>query len=197
MRLKLIPELISAALFVAVILPVRAQVAPAAEQGGIPVVVGAGFSDFGTDYGPAGTRMEGISAWVDFYPRGLPAVLHGLGVEAEGRDINFGRPSSLTKMRQDTAVIGPIYAWNRYRNFRPYGKFLAGVGSIDFPGTPGYTHDTFLVTTLGGGAEYRIWRNVWVRGDYEYQFWHHFFGDHSLNPEGVTIGASYDFRHIH
>jgi hypothetical protein len=97
-------------------------------------------------------------------------------------------------MRQDTGEGGAIYAWNHYRNFRPYGKFLAGIGSIDFPPVGTYSHDTFLVTSFGGGAEYRIWRHVWVRGDYEYQAWHHTFGPHDLNPNGVTIGASYDFR---
>jgi hypothetical protein len=32
-----------------------------------------------------------------------------------------------------------------------------------------------------------------VRGDYEYQYWRHIFGPHDLNPNGVTIGVSYDF----
>jgi len=41
--------------------------------------------------------MEGITAWVDVYPWGMPPKMHGLGVEAEGRDINFNRPTGLTK----------------------------------------------------------------------------------------------------
>jgi len=195
MRIKLAPGLIPAALLFAAALPVFAQTGPAANQGGVPVVIGIGMSDFSIDWGP-GKRMEGISAWVDFFPRGLPRKLDGLGIEAAGHAIDFGLPSGLSKMRQDTGEGGVIYAWNRYRNFRPYAKFLAGVGSIDFLPSGTYSHDTFLVTALAGGAEYRVWQHVWIRGDYEYQFWHQTFGPHDLNPNGITIGASYDFRPI-
>ena len=198
MRMKLTPRLISAILFVVAVLPVYSQVSPAANRGGVPIVVGVGMSDFSLDWGPS-RRMEGISAWVDFFPNRLPRVIQGLGIEAEGHAIDFGRPSALSKMRQDTGEVGAIYAWNRYRNFRPYGKFLFGIGSIDFPppaAFPTYSHDTFLVSSPGGGAEYRVWQHVWVRGDYEYQFWHHAFGPTDLNPNGFTIGASYDFRPV-
>lgn len=156
-------------------------------------MVGAGFSNFSIDYGP-GRRMNGITAWIDYYPQFLPRKLQGLGIEAEGRDINFARPSVLTKMRQDTILGGGIYSWNHYEKLRPYAKFLVGIGSIDFPSPNAYSHDTFLTSAPGAGVEYRLWRSVWVRGDYEYQFWHHTFGNDDLNPQGFTIGASYDFR---
>jgi hypothetical protein len=45
MRLKPTFKLIFAALLVAAVLPVHSQVSPAAIQGGVPIVVGAGFSD--------------------------------------------------------------------------------------------------------------------------------------------------------
>jgi opacity protein-like surface antigen len=138
--------------------------------------------------------MEGISAWVDWYPNRMPTVLNGLGIEAAGHDINYGLPAGISKMRQDTGEVGPIYAWNHYRNFRPYVKYLLGIGSIDFPPTGTYSHDTFLVFSPGAGVEYRAWRHVWIRGDYEYQYWHQTFGPHDLDPNGFTIGASYDFR---
>ena len=82
----------------------------------------------------------------------MPPKIHGLGVEVEGRDLNFNRPSGLPKMRQDTCLAGPIYSMPHYKNFKPYGKFLFGIGSIDFPPTldPYYTHDTFLVISPGG-----------------------------------------------
>ena len=79
-------------------------------------------------------------------PTGSPPVAHGsegLGIEAEGRDIDFGRPAGIPRMRQDTGLGGLIYTWNRYRNFRPYIKYLAGVGSLDFPPSGTYSHDTF------------------------------------------------------
>jgi Outer membrane protein beta-barrel domain len=195
MRMKLIPKLLSAVLLAVPVFPGYAQVPAAATQSGIPLVVGGGFSDFAIDWGP-GTRMEGISAWVDFYPGGLPSVLHGLGVEVEGRDINFGRPSAISKMRQDTVQSGPIYAWDHYSKFRPYVKYLMGVGSIDFPPVGTYSHDTFGVFSPGAGVEYHAWRHVWIRGDYQYQFWRQTFGPDDLNPNGFTIGASYDFRNF-
>jgi hypothetical protein len=138
--------------------------------------------------------MEGISAWADWFPNRLPAALNGLGIEAEGRDTDFGRPAILPKLRQETITGGGIYTWNRYRNFRPYAKFLAGIGSLDFPPLGTYSHDTFLVFVPGGGVEYHAWRHIWIRGDYECQFWQHVFGPHDLTPTGFTIGASYDFR---
>ncbi|MGA2753411.1 MAG: outer membrane beta-barrel protein [Terracidiphilus sp.] len=193
MRSKLPLKLILAALFVAAVFPVYSQVTPAARQGSVPIVVGAGFSDFSLDWGP-GKRMEGISAWVDWYPNRLPTALQGLGIEAAGHDINYGLPAGFSRMRQDTGEGGLIYAWNHYRNFRPYVRYLAGIGSIDFPPSGTYSHDTFSVFSPGGGIEYRAWQHIWIRGDYEYQFWHHVFGPHDLNPNGFTIGASYDFR---
>src|ERR1035438_1368820 len=83
MRMKLIPRLISAVLVVLASLPVYSQVSPAANRGGVPIVVGVGMSDFSIDWGPS-RRMEGISAWVDFFPNRLPRVIQGLGIEAEG-----------------------------------------------------------------------------------------------------------------
>jgi hypothetical protein len=193
MRLTLPLKLIFVALLITAVFPVYSQVTPAARQGSVPIVVGAGFSDFSIDWGP-GRRMEGISAWVDWYPNRMPTVLNGLGIEAAGHDINYGLPAGISKMRQDTGEVGPIYAWNHYRNFRPYVKYLLGIGSIDFPPTGPYSHDTFLVFSPGAGVEYRAWRHVWIRGDYEYQYWHQTFGPHDLDPNGFTIGASYDFR---
>jgi hypothetical protein len=193
MRLTLPLKLIFVALLITAVFPVYSQVTPAARQGSVPIVVGAGFSDFSIDWGP-GRRMEGISAWVDWYPNRMPTDLNGLGIEAAGHDINYGLPAGISKMRQDTGEVGPIYAWNHYRNFRPYVKYLLGIGSIDFPPTGTYSHDTFLVFSPGAGVEYRAWRHVWIRGDYEYQYWHQTFGPHDLDPNGFTIGASYDFR---
>jgi len=125
--------------------------------------------------------MEGISAWVDWYPNRLPAVLHGLGIEAAGHDINYGLPAGFSRMRQDTGEGGAIYAWNHFHNFRPYVKYLAGIGSIDFPSTSTYTHDTFSVLSPGAGVEYRAWGHIWIRGDYEYQYWH--------TPLGLTTST--------
>ena len=193
------------------------QVVPSAETGGLPLVVGAGVSGFNIDWGQDAfgrTRyMEGVTLWVEWGLTRLPGprALRGLGVEVEGRDIDFGLPASLsnaemhdtgTNMRQDTGLGGVIYTWRRYRLIRPYGKALAGLGSIDFPplpaSPPSYRHDNRTITAFGGGADFHACRHVWIRADWEYQFWRGLFGSpNALTPAGVTIGAVYDFRSVH
>jgi Outer membrane protein beta-barrel domain len=188
-----IPSLFLAFLLVFAGITAHAQVHPQATQGGVPIVVGIGGADFALDWGP-GTRMEGITVWADVYPWGMPPKIHGLGVEVEGRDLNFNRPSGIPRMRHDTGLIGPIYSLPHYKNVRPYIKFLAGIGSIDFPPFGTYTHDTFLVTAPAVGMDFRFYKHLWARTDYQYQFWHQVFGPRDLNPNGVSFGVLYDFR---
>jgi hypothetical protein len=197
-------------------IPVLGQAVPAAEAGGLPLVAGAGVSGFNIDWGQDAfgrTRyMEGVTVWVDWHLTRLPgpSALRGLGVEVEGRDIDFGLPASLsnaelhdagTNMRQDTGLGGVTYTVRRFRSVRPYGKFLAGLGSIDFPplpaSPPSYRHDNRTIAAFGGGADFHACRHVWIRADWEYQFWRGLFGSpHALTPTGVTIGAVYDFRRV-
>lgn len=171
------------------------QVTPAAHQGNIPLSIGGGITDYSLDWG-YGRRMLGITAWVDWHFASQSRFLRGVGIEAEGTDLNWDRPSTLSKMRHDTGQGGLTYTWHRFRHFNPYVKMLGGIGSIDFPAPlnyPYYTHDTFSIFSPGGGVEYQLSNRVWVRGDYEYQYWHQTFGPHDLNPNGFTIGATYHF----
>jgi hypothetical protein len=184
-------KLVLAALLTLSTLPVFAQVAPAVRIGGLPLGVGGGVSDYSLDYGP-GRRMVGISAWADYN------LFHGLGVEAEGTTIFADKPAVLTRMRQDTIKGGGIYKPHAIFGVHPYAKFLIGIGSIDFPShNPLYTHDTYLMYAPGGGAEYRVWKTLYARGDYEYQFWRQYQGPRYLNPNGYTIGATYYLRGVH
>jgi len=190
------PRPIAALLLLCASLPLFSQSSPSAQQGGWPIVIGGGLSDFATDY-HGSNRMEGISAWVDWNFYTAPHWLSGFGVEAEGHTIRFGVPGGFSQLREDTGEGGVIYTWRHYHDFHPYAKFLAGMGSIDFPPNGSYSHDTRHTVAPGGGMEFRTYRNIWVRADYEYQFWHHIFGTHDMNPNGITIGVSYDLRHIH
>ena len=199
--LKPIHKVMVATLFVIAASPSFAQVAPAVKGGGLPLSAGVGFSYFDLDWGSNGSgqrRMGGVAAWVDLTVPYTPKVLRGFGLEVEGHHIDYFRPSDLTTMRQDTFGAGPIYTWRHYRNFHPYAKAMIGMGSIDFPQLPNapptYRHDTRTVYAPGGGLEYRAFGNLWVRADYEYQFWPKIFGPHTLNPNGCTFGVAYDFR---
>jgi hypothetical protein len=205
-------------LLVAAVLVVSAtansQSVPAATEGRTSqtLMLGVGFSDYDTDWtyglfsrtvaksGPlngTAVRMEGVSVWLDWKPTELPTRLRGLGIEVEGRDVNFGKPSTLPRLRQDTGLGGLIYSHPIHRTFHPYVKYLAGIGSIDFPDLrfPNYTHDTRTLTAPGGGLEYSLGRGLTVRGDYEYQFWPKFLGTQlTLDPNGYTVGVSYSIR---
>jgi hypothetical protein len=194
MHLKLIGLPVLALLFVGVTASAHSQVAPSAREGNIPLTIGVGGSEYILDWGH--TRHEaGITAWVDWRLLRMPKLLDGLGIEAEGRDINYFHPAALPTLRQDTGLIGPIYQWRKHERLRPYAKYLIGIGSIDFPDTinPNYKHDSRTVLAPGGGVDVKAWRRLSVRVDYEYQFWNSLFGPHDLTPNGLTVGVVYDF----
>ena len=172
----------------------HAQATQSAEERHVPFSVGVGVSDFDT-YLP-GNRMWGGTFWAGWDPSMVPAKLGGLGLEVEARDISRGRSANQNNLREDTATGNLIYRWRRYRNLRPYGKLGMGFGSIDFPTpSPGYSHDTRTVFDFGGGLEYRVYSNIWVRADYEYQSWGKLFGS-PFHPQGLTLGAMYRFRGV-
>ena len=172
------------------------QTGPSATEGGVPLAVGGGVSYWDVDWGHS--RMEGGTLWADYYPNRVPSILRGIGLEAEARDVSFNRGDKPSNFRHDTAGGGVIYAWRHYPNFYPYGKFVMGLASIDFqiPQIPTYTHDTRTFMAPGWGVQYRVYRHVWARADYEYQFWDKFIG-HTPDPQGFTVGAMYDFRRFH
>jgi hypothetical protein len=192
----LFPKLTWAALFLAVSIPGFSQVAPSAAQVEFPLEVGAGFSDYRFDFGTV--DVHGPTVWVDWDYYGPWKLLSGLGIEVEGRDLYYSKPANFSgNLRQDTAEGGVIYKWRDFHHVRPYGKFLLGYGTIEFPSNvPGYTHDSRTIYSPGFGLEYQVYRHISVRGDYEYQFWPRLFGPNALNPKGVTIGASYNFRNV-
>jgi hypothetical protein len=167
-----------------------AQVAPAVKIGGLPLGIGGGISDYSVDYGP-GRRMIGASAWLDY------SLFHGLGITAVGTSIFADKPDSLQRMRQDTIKGGAVYKYRPIFRVRPEVKGLIGTGSIDFPSHTTYTHDTYMVYSLEGGGEYRVWNNVFAHGDYEYQWWPGYHGHGTLNPSGFTFGATYYLRGVH
>lgn len=191
MRWKLTCTTIFAALCLAAV-PAHSQVNPSASRTQASLAAGGGISYFSLDYGFS-RKMIGINAWIDYTLPGMPHYLHGLGIEAEGRDINYDRPSSLKPMRQDTLLGGPIYSWQHFHRFQPYAKYLMGIGSIDFPPIGTYSHDTRTVFAPGVGFDYQFTEHIKARADYEYQFWHAIFGPNDLTPQGVTFGVLYTF----
>ena len=185
-------KLVLAGLLTFFTFPGFAQVAPAVKIGGLPLGVGVGINDYNVDYGP-GRRELGISAWGDYN------LFHGLGLEVEGISIFGDRPKEISpQLKLNSIKAGVIYKAHPFFGIHPYAKFLGGVGEIYFPSrNPFYTQDAFTTYGVGGGGEYKIWRTLFVRADYEYQYYLQYLGKNSLNPNGVTVGATYYLRGIH
>lgn len=189
-------KMLLAVLLVSASIPAYSQVAPQARASGFPLTVGVGYSNYATDWSG---RLSGPTLWADWNFYGLTPYLRGFGLEVVARDLNYDRTGTTPNLRMDTASGGVIYSLRPIRHkFKPYAKFLIGYGSIDFTvSNPYYKHDTRTVYTPAGGLDYRLFGDVWVRGDYEYQFWTDFFNGHALNPNGITVGVEYDFRNLH
>jgi hypothetical protein len=198
MRLKLFPPLSLAVLLVFSAYPSFSQVAAAGVVKTIPLTVGVGVSSYSPDFKQG--RLIGASLWLDYNPQFLPGRLHGLGLEAEGRDLNANQSSDQRFLREDVAAGGAIYSWDRFFAVHPYGKFLFGFGNADYPTATGAPHhQTRTVTIAGGGLEIRAYHRVWARADYEYQWWPDFYRVNTsnpgqLNPQGISVGVSYHFN---
>jgi hypothetical protein len=166
---------------------------PAGQERQIPFAIGAGLSNFDIDYGQdhgKQRRMAGITGWFDWSPPDPKGFFRGISMEVEGRNLNYGHPSSLPQMHQYTFAGGALYSWRPNHPVYPYAKYLLGMGNINSP-----SNHTNLILAPGAGLACRVFKNVWVRGDYEYQFWPNFYGrPHALNPNGFTISTAYDFR---
>ncbi len=174
----------------------HSQVAPATNgPRSLPLRVGAGYSNYATDWSG---RLGGPTVWIDFDLPKVPPSWSGFQVEVEGRDLNYTRTGGDPKLRQYTFAGGVNYAWRYDPAFHPYAKFLVGLGNVSFSavsvgGVPGYTHDSRGFYAPGAGIDVRAHRRIWIRGDYEHQFWTDFFHHHTLMPHGFTIGVFYDF----
>ena len=180
------------ALVLTTTLSVYGQVGPAATRNGLPLTFGLGYSSYYTDWSG---YLSGPMLWADWRFRRVPRRLYGIGVEIEGRDLNYHRTGNIPNLRMDAAGGGPIYTWRHSDIIQPYGKFLVEFGSIDFtlPGYPNYTHDTRVVSVPGAGVNFRVFRSVWLRGEYEYQVWPDLGHGNALTPQGITFGVANDF----
>ena len=171
------------------------QVTYSAHEGKLPLSVGFGVADFSDDWGFRNPRQIGLTLWIDWRLPHMPRPLEGLGLDIEGRDVNYATPSYIAGHRMTTGLGGPMFQWRREHRVRPYVKYLIGFGNIDFPGPPGsccYQQDTRVIFAPGIGTDVRLVGRLSARGEYEYQMWHQIFGPHDLTPQGFTFGVVYD-----
>lgn len=174
-------------------LPVMAQVKPAATSGGnSKISVGAGIDYWRGDW--SHIKRYGPAAWV------VDEFWHGLGVTAEGYSMMAGGPKSGEQYKFFVGQGGAIYTYHWHR-LAPYAKGELGFGGLSFPHKTGaiYVHDTRTTWAMGGGAEFKLWSHIWLRGDYTYEGFPDFYSSvtgqhHTLDPSGFAAGVTYHLR---
>jgi len=165
----------------------QAQAAPAV-RGGQGLWVGGEYSNFTPDFGAA-QRLTGPGVYVDLNWNGRYAF------EGEARFLRF---NGLNGQYEDNYLFGPKISFFRRGKFRPYGKFLIGVGKLNFPYQIGY--GTYFAMAPGGGLDYRLSRRITLRAEYEYQIWPNAPGiagiPNDLKPNGFSAGVAYRIPHL-
>jgi len=156
---------------------VHAQAQPAAAGPGSNILAGGGFSAFETDYGQR--KIGGYFAYVDVHPTWR------YGVEGEARYLRFHTDLDVTQ----TDYLGGVHVYLRPQAFRPYAKFLIGLGRMNFPFH--YGPGNYLALAPGAGIDYMVSDRLTIRAiDFEYQEWPQFtYGN--LHPYGISVGLSY------
>jgi opacity protein-like surface antigen len=168
------------------LVPAHAQVVPAGYGPKHSLWIGGEYSNISASFPyQSGQRLQGA---------GVFAVSHlnpHIGIEGVARFLAFGGFEGSTETNYLAGADGFFLARGR---FRPYGKFLAGVGQIHYPFAIG--NASYFAIAPGAGAEYRVRRSWMLRVEYEYQIWPNSPGyanepDHKLMPNGFHIGLAY------
>lgn len=163
---------------------VSGQVVPAGYGNSNRLWVGGEYSNFTPSFGPA-VRIAGVGAFADWNlnPR--------WGVEGEARFLRF---NGFYGEAQNTYLAGPKFMVLKQGKFRPFAKFLIGMGDNHFPFKIG--NGSYLAYAPGAGLNYRLTRRIALRGDYEYQLWPSAPGiagepSNGMKPNGFSAGFAY------
>ncbi len=154
-----------------------AQALPAASGPGSNITVGGGYSMFEADYGQR--AIGGGFAFIDVHPHWR------YGFEGETRYLRMHAAENVT----ETTYVGGVHVYMRPGTFRPYAKFLAGLGRLNFPFH--YAQGNYLALVPGAGVDFLVTDRITVRAvDFEYQEWPQFtYGN--LRPYGINAGISF------
>ena len=155
----------------------NAQAQATAAGPGSNILAGGGVSAFETDYGQR--KIGGYFAYVDVHPTWR------YGLEGEARYLRFHTDENVTQ----TDYLGGVHVYLRPQAFRPYAKFLIGIGRMNFPFN--YATGNYLALAPGAGIDYEVSDRLTIRAiDFEYQEWPQFtYGN--LHPYGISAGLSY------
>jgi opacity protein-like surface antigen len=160
-------------------LSARGQALSTAGGPGSYLSVGGGVSAFQEDYGQQ--VIGGGVAWVD------ANITWRYGLEGEARWLNYHTDEQVTEANYLGGIR--VQLWKPGSRFQPYGKFLAGIGHINFPFN--YATGNYLAMAPGAGLDIHLTDRWSVRAaDFEYQLWPQFtYGQ--LKPYGVSVGLRY------
>lgn len=188
-----------------------AQSSQSATGGEASIWAGAEMSAFNPDWGCAnssplcGQDLIGPTAVFDF-------DLHGkYGIEGEARWLHWGGPGGGEV--ESNYLAGPRYRFARYRRVSGWIKVDVGgawITTTDYPAA-GSLKGSYFVYAPGGTLDYRLTRQITIRGDYEWQVWPSFAGPPSYNPNtgqvnqnnsgltpnGFSVGVLYRFLGRH
>ena len=194
------------AAFPLLLVPLAAQVHPAAEGGetGINLWIGASVSTFNPDYGC--TNGSPFSCW-DHHLIGVGPYLDTnyflfdrVGAEGEVRLMLWHGPATLI---ENSYLAGPRVRLFRTRDLNLNGKFLVGRASLDVP-----DHllggGSYFAYAPGVAIDYRVAKHIAARVEYEYQRWPAYksfrggsSGTGGLTPNGFSFGISYAIPSLH
>ena len=169
-----------------------AQAVESADEPGLHIRVGGMASGFEPDAGAglSSLKPDGSTPWL-FGP-GVYSDLHfshWVQLEAEGRWLRFNQFGG---EHEDNYLIGPRVPIHRIgHRGEAYGKVLVGLGNMSFANDPG-SWGHFTALAFGGSVDFRLTRKVTLRAvDFEYHDWPVWLPGQSLQPYGVSVGASY------
>ena len=113
-------------IFVAGCLAANAQVEQA-RIGGLPSTnVGISFSSFSPDF--TLKRLYGVGAYANVMPLHYGAF--DIGLEGELKVLSFNQ---VVHVHERSLSVGPIVQLRSYYGFKPYGKFMYGLGNFYYP----------------------------------------------------------------
>jgi hypothetical protein len=195
-------------LFALLLIPTAliAQNSQSATGGEASISAGAEISGFNPDWGcPSSSPfcandLVGPTAFFDF-------DMHGkYGLEGEARWLHWHGVGGEV---ESNYLVGPRYRMFRYGRLSGWFKLVVGGGwitTINYPAA-GSLKGSYFVYAPGGTVNYRLSHRLFVRADYEWQFWPSFAGpptynsttgqvvqnNSGLTPNGFSVGIAYRF----
>jgi opacity protein-like surface antigen len=166
--------------------PAQAQAVPSAFGPGHSLWAGAEYSNISASFPyQSSERLQGVGAFADYH------ISSRFALSGDARFLHFGGFAGST---ESSYLAGPKAFFFARGKFRPYAKFLAGLGKIHYPYDIGDA--SYLALAPGAGTEYRVGKRWALRVEYEYQYWHNSPGfsnepGHALTPNGFHAGLAY------